>query len=64
MEMKKSDKANLEQHRREYFLMGLIFALALLFTALEYTTRPQNVADDSDLSDDVTEEMDMKPPWT
>lgn len=61
METKKSDKANLEQHRREYFLMGLIFALALLFTALEYTTRPQNVADDNDLFDDMTEEMDMKP---
>ena len=61
METKKSDKANLEQHRGEYFLMGLIFALALLFTALEYTTRPQNAADDSDLSDDMTEEMDMKP---
>ena len=57
METKKSDKANLEQHRGEYFLMGLIFALALLFTALEYTT----AADDSDLSDDMTEEMDMKP---
>ena len=60
MEIKKSDKADLEKHRAEYFLLGLVFALALMFTALEYTTRPTQ-ADDEELTDDMDEDMDMKP---
>lgn len=61
MEIKKSNKANLDYRRREGFLLGLILALALLLTALEYTSRPASTADTDSMLDDLTEEMDLKP---
>lgn len=59
MDIKKSNKANLDSHRATGFLLGLIIALALLFTAFEYTTRPQVVGEDDSMLDDVAEDLTM-----
>lgn len=61
METKKSDRANLEKRRAEGFLLGLVLALALLFAALEYTSRPDGPDRDEDQFDDLTEELDLTP---
>ena len=39
MEIKKSEKADLEKHKSTSLLIGYIVALALLFACFEYTTR-------------------------
>lgn len=57
MDIKKSDKANLDMHRGTGFLLGLIVALALLFTAFEYTTRPQAPNEDDSMLDDLAEDL-------
>ena len=61
MEIKKSDTANLENRHLEGFLLGLVFALALLFTGLEYTTRSSQADQNDDLLEDMTEEMELTP---
>lgn len=61
MEIKKSDKANLDRRRRENFLLGLVLALAMLFAALEFTTHPAGLSEDKNLLDDLPEDLDMKP---
>lgn len=61
MEIKKSNKANLDLHRSTGFLLGLIFSLALLFTAFEYTTRPADMQEDDNILDDMSEELEMTP---
>ena len=61
MEIKKSDKANLDKRRRENFLLGLVLALAILFAALEFTTHPAGLSEDKNLLDDLPEDLDMKP---
>ena len=60
MDIKKSDKANLDNHRSTGFLLGLILALALLFAAFEYTTRPQSYDEDDSMLDDLAEDLTMK----
>lgn len=59
METKKSDKANLDLHRGTGFLLGLVVALALLFTAFEYTSRPKPIDENDDMLDDITEDLAM-----
>ena len=61
MEIKKSDKANLDRRRRERFLLGLVLALAMLFAALEFSTRSGDLSEDDNLLDDLPEELDMRP---
>ena len=39
MEIKKSPKANLEDKRLTFVFLGLIVALAILYTAFEWTQR-------------------------
>ena len=60
MDIKKSDKANLDNHRSTGFLLGLILAMALLFAAFEYTTRPQSYDEDDSRLDDLAEDLTMK----
>lgn len=59
MEIKKSDKANLDLHRGTGFLLGLVFALALLFAAFEYTSRPSAPQEDDSMLDDMSDELEM-----
>lgn len=60
MDIKKSGKANLDDHRATGFLLGLILALSLLFAAFEYTTRPQSAEEDDSMFDDLAEDLTMK----
>lgn len=57
MEIKKSDKANLDLRRSTGFLLGLVISLALLFTALEYTSHPNAINEDDSMLDDLTEDL-------
>jgi protein TonB len=61
MDIKKSDKANLDKRRAESFLLGLILAMALLFVAFEYTSRPAASSDDELMLDDMAEDMALTP---
>lgn len=60
MDIKKSDQANLDKCRSTGFLLGLILAMALLFAAFEYTTRPQSYDEDDSMLDDLAEDLTMK----
>ena len=59
MEIKKSEKADLERGKGTSILIGFVMALAVLFVALEWTER--EVEDNSDLymarETTITEEM-------
>ncbi len=61
MDIKKSDKANLDKRRAESFLLGLILAMALLFVAFEFTSRPAASSDDESMLDDMAEDMALTP---
>ncbi len=62
MEVKKSLSADLESRRSTGFLLGLVFALALLVVCLEYNAS-QSFDDYEDiLSGDIPEDMEMLPP--
>lgn len=61
MDIKKSDKANLDKRRAESFLLGLILAMALLFVAFEFTSRPAAPGDDESVLDDMAEDMALTP---
>ena len=61
MEIKKSDKANLDKQRRGNFMLGLVLALAMLFAALEFTTRPAGLSEDDKMLDDLPDELTMTP---
>jgi protein TonB len=61
MDIKKSDKANLDKRRGESFLLGLILAMALLFVAFEYTSRPAASSNDELMLDDMAEDMALTP---
>lgn len=61
MEIKKNDKANLDMHRSTGFLLGLIFALSLLFVCFEYTSRPSPPDSDDSILDDLTEDLALHP---
>lgn len=58
MEIKKSDKANLENKKLMFLEIGMIIALLIVFAAFEWTTRETNV---STLEDDrvVVEEEEI-----
>lgn len=61
MDIKKSDKANLDLHRSTGFLLGIVFSLALLFAALEYTSHPSTYDEDDSMLDDLAEDLAMAP---
>ena len=61
MEIKKSDKANLDKQRRLNFMLWLVLALAMLFAALEFTTRPAGLSEDDKMLDDLPDELNMTP---
>lgn len=50
--------------RQQGFLLGLIVALALLFTALEYTSRPADISEEDALVDRVEQDLEALPPPT
>ena len=56
MELKKSDKANLEKKKGLFLQIGLVTVLALLLIAFEWTTREVGTGSLGELSDVVLEE--------
>ena len=56
MELKKSDKANLEKKKGLFLQIGLVTVLALLLIAFEWTTREVATGSLGELSDVVMEE--------
>ena len=61
MEIKKSNKANLEDKRTTGFLLGLVVVLALLFVALEYTDHGNEIPFKDGLEDEWSQEMELMP---
>ena len=43
LEVKKSAKANLEQHKTVWLLIGYIMVFAILFVAFEWTATEKNI---------------------
>ena len=56
MEIKKSPKADLENRRTLYILLGLVFILSTLFVAFELTTKEVKVQEIAENSVDAVEE--------
>lgn len=62
MESKKSRSADLESQRATRFLLGLVLVLALVFVALEYTDNGADDNDESDILDDLPQDIDLSTP--
>lgn len=58
-EVKKSPKANLEQHRSTYILMGLVLGISILFFAFEWSTETRKL-DETVLVQDVLAEEEIE----
>lgn len=61
MEIKKSNKADLENRRITYFLLGLNLVLALLYVGLEFRFVPIRFDLADKLLDNLIEEMEIEP---
>lgn len=61
MEIKKSGEADLEGKRWQRFLLGLLFALAGLFVALEYSFTPADPLDDADFMEQLSMDEELGP---
>jgi hypothetical protein len=65
LEVKKSGKANLEQNRTTWLLMGFVFALVTLFAGLELTEqqdKEEQPAPKSKSKDDIIVVVEEIPP--
>ncbi|MBQ5752303.1 MAG: energy transducer TonB [Bacteroidaceae bacterium] len=65
LEVKKSDKANLEQNRSTWLLLGFIFALGVLYAGLEITefqAEDEKPAARTKLKDDIIVVVEEIPP--
>ena len=61
MEIKKNISADLERRRTGFFLLGLILSLSVFFVAMEYTSWPDNGADDESVLDDMAQDIALMP---
>jgi protein TonB len=61
MEIKKAARANLENERGTFWVLGLVFALSTLFVALEWNFDAEDSLDDLDLSDIYIESESIAP---
>jgi len=70
MELKKSEKADLEPKRNTFLLLGLVVALGVTLLAFEWTTKPSKAADlgsiqTAEVEEEIipiTREQEIKPP--
>jgi protein TonB len=70
MELKKSDKADLENKKNFFFMLGLVFALGITLLAFEWTSKPKKAEDlgavqAQEVEDEfipITRELEVKPP--
>ncbi len=59
MELKKSSSADIEKKRLTGFLLGLVFALALLVVSFEYTSNGSSADENDELLDDLSQDIEM-----
>ena len=70
MELKKSKKANLEEKRNVFFMIGLVIALGTVLLAFEWTTKPSKAESLGTMASmevdeeiiPITREQEIKPP--
>ncbi|MBQ7192681.1 MAG: TonB family protein [Paludibacteraceae bacterium] len=60
MELKKSPKANLEDKRFTYLLMGLVFVLSVCYVALEWTEKEVTKYEVADMDFLIEEEIEIQ----
>jgi len=61
VDLKKSKSADLDDKRTTWFLLGLVFVLSVLFTALEYTSSRNGESYDDELLEDMSMEVEPYP---
>ena len=61
MESKKTSKADLNEKRGTFFVLGIILALSLLFVSLEYTSREFDSFLDDEYLDDLAQDFELLP---
>ncbi|MBQ6208632.1 MAG: energy transducer TonB [Prevotella sp.] len=61
MEKKKSDKANLENKRGLFFLLGVVFGITLLVVALEWSFETDDYALDEVFFDEMAQDLELLP---
>lgn len=61
MDIKKSYKADLDNHRASGFLIGLVVVLSLFLGALEFTTQSGQSEADDNILDDISQDIEMTP---
>lgn len=59
MEVKKNPKANLENHNRQFMLLGLALALLLIYIGIEWKTFERNIGDLGLANNELEEEIDI-----
>ncbi|MDH3321630.1 MAG: energy transducer TonB [Flavobacteriaceae bacterium] len=59
MEVKKNPKANLENHNKQFMLLGLALALLVIYIGIEWKTFERNIADLGMASTELEEEIDI-----
>ena len=61
MEIKKSYRADIEHKRTTNFLLGLVLVLAMLYVGFEYTSGPADDSHNNDMTDDVSQDIELMP---
>lgn len=61
MEKKKSDRANLENKRGLFFLLGVVLGVTLLVVALEWSFETDDYALDEVFFDEITQDLELLP---
>ncbi len=59
MELKKNPKANLENHNKQFMLLGLALALLMIYVGIEWKTFERNIADLGMGNMEIEEEIDI-----
>ena len=61
MESKKTSKADLNEKRGTFFVLGIIMALSLLFVSLEYTSKEFDSFLEDEYLDDLAQDFELLP---
>lgn len=61
MESKKTSKADLNEKRGTFFVLGIILALSFLFVSLEYTSKEFDSFLDDEYLDDLAQDFELLP---
>ncbi|MBQ2131222.1 MAG: energy transducer TonB [Prevotella sp.] len=61
MESKKTSKADLNEKRGTFFVLGIILALSLLFVSLEYTSKEFDSFLEEEYLDDLAQDFELLP---